>query len=92
MKIIFGAVVVGSLIAGPRHDPPAQAAHQHVTSASDGAEACSWEAHLERVQKEARYLALLVDIQQKGNVQEIGIDGRTGKVVENKSEGRKDKD
>jgi uncharacterized membrane protein YkoI len=32
------------------------------------------------------------DIQQKGNVQEIGIDGRTGKVVENKSEGRKDKD
>jgi uncharacterized membrane protein YkoI len=32
------------------------------------------------------------DIQQKGNVQEIGIDGRTGKVVENKSEGPKDKD
>jgi uncharacterized membrane protein YkoI len=32
------------------------------------------------------------DIQQKGNVQEIGIDGRTGKIVENKSEGRKDKD
>ena len=32
------------------------------------------------------------DIQQKGNVQEIGIDGRTGKVVENKSEGKKDKD
>jgi uncharacterized membrane protein YkoI len=32
------------------------------------------------------------DIQQRGNVQEIGIDGRTGKVVENKSEGPKDKD
>jgi uncharacterized membrane protein YkoI len=32
------------------------------------------------------------DIQQRGNVQEIGIDGRTGKVVENKSEGKKDKD
>jgi uncharacterized membrane protein YkoI len=32
------------------------------------------------------------DIQQKGNVQEIGIDGRTGKIVENKSEGKKDKD
>jgi uncharacterized membrane protein YkoI len=32
------------------------------------------------------------DIQQRGNVQEIGIDGRTGKIVENKSEGRKDKD
>lgn len=32
------------------------------------------------------------DIQQKGNVQEIGIDGRTGKVVENKSEGKVDHD
>ncbi|HEX6661954.1 MAG TPA: PepSY domain-containing protein [Sphingomicrobium sp.] len=32
------------------------------------------------------------DIQQRGNVQEIGIDGRTGRVVENKSEGKKDKD
>lgn len=32
------------------------------------------------------------DIQQKNNVQEIGIDGRTGRVVENKSEGKKDKD
>ena len=27
------------------------------------------------------------DIQQKGNIQEIGIDGRTGRIVENKSEG-----
>ena len=32
------------------------------------------------------------DIQQKGNVQEIGIDGQTGKVVENKSEGKVDHD
>lgn len=32
------------------------------------------------------------DIQQKDNVQEIGIDGRTGKVVENKSEGKHDHD
>jgi uncharacterized membrane protein YkoI len=32
------------------------------------------------------------DIQQKNNVQEIGIDARTGKVVENKSEGRHDRD
>ena len=32
------------------------------------------------------------DIQQKGNIQEIGIDGRTGKVVENKSEGKVDHD
>jgi len=32
------------------------------------------------------------DIQQTGNVQEIGIDGRTGRVVENKSEGKVDHD
>jgi uncharacterized membrane protein YkoI len=32
------------------------------------------------------------DIQQKGHVQEIGIDGLTGKVVENKSEGKVDHD
>jgi uncharacterized membrane protein YkoI len=32
------------------------------------------------------------DIQQKGNVQEIGIDAMTGKVVENKSEGPVDRD
>ena len=32
------------------------------------------------------------DIQQRGNVQEIGIDGQTGKIVENKSEGKVDRD
>ena len=32
------------------------------------------------------------DIQQKDHVQEIGIDGQTGKIVENKSEGKVDHD
>ena len=32
------------------------------------------------------------DIQQKGHVQEIGIDGQTGRIVENKSEGKVDHD
>jgi len=32
------------------------------------------------------------DIQQRTHVQEIGIDGQTGRVVENKSEGKKDRD
>jgi uncharacterized membrane protein YkoI len=32
------------------------------------------------------------DIQQKGHIQEIGIDGQTGRVVENKSEGKVDHD
>lgn len=32
------------------------------------------------------------DIQQRNHVQEIGIDGRTGQIVENKSEGSRDRD
>jgi uncharacterized membrane protein YkoI len=32
------------------------------------------------------------DIQQRHNVQEIGIDGQSGKIVEKKSEGPKDLD
>ena len=32
------------------------------------------------------------DIQQRGHVQEIGVDGKTGKIVENKSEGKVDRD
>jgi len=32
------------------------------------------------------------DIQQRTHVQEIGIDGQTGRVVENKPEGKKDRD
>jgi len=32
------------------------------------------------------------DIKQKGNIQEIGVDSKTGKIVENKSEGKVDHD
>ncbi|MEO6387889.1 MAG: PepSY domain-containing protein [Croceibacterium sp.] len=32
------------------------------------------------------------DIQQRNHIQEIGIDGQTGRIVENASEGRKDND
>lgn len=32
------------------------------------------------------------DIQQKGHIQEIGIDAMTGKVVENSNEGKVDRD
>lgn len=32
------------------------------------------------------------DIQQKGHIQEIGIDGQTGKVIENANEGKVDHD
>ena len=32
------------------------------------------------------------DIQQKGHVQEIGINAMTGKIIENKNEGKVDRD
>lgn len=32
------------------------------------------------------------DIQQNGNVQEVGVDANSGKIIENKSEGPVDKD
>lgn len=32
------------------------------------------------------------DIQMPGHIQEVGIDGQTGKVVENSNEGRVDRD
>ena len=32
------------------------------------------------------------DIQQKGHIQEIGINAMTGKIIENKSEGKVDRD
>jgi uncharacterized membrane protein YkoI len=43
-------------------------------------------------EKEAGIWRYSFDIQQRGNVQEIGIDGRTGRIVENKSEGKVDHD
>lgn len=43
-------------------------------------------------EKEAGIWRYSFDIQQNGHVQEIGIDGRTGKIVENKSEGKVDHD
>jgi uncharacterized membrane protein YkoI len=32
------------------------------------------------------------DIRQRGHVQEIGVDGRSGRIVKNKSEGKVDRD
>lgn len=43
-------------------------------------------------EKEAGTWRYSFDIQQRGHVQEIGIDGQSGKIVENKSEGKVDHD
>lgn len=43
-------------------------------------------------EKEAGAWRYSFDIQQRGHVQEIGVDARTGRIVENKSEGKVDRD
>jgi len=43
-------------------------------------------------EKEGGGMRYSFDIQQRGHVQEIGVDGRNGRIVENKSEGKVDRD
>ena len=43
-------------------------------------------------EKEAGGWRYSFDIQQTGHVQEIGINAMTGKIIENKSEGKVDRD
>jgi uncharacterized membrane protein YkoI len=94
MKSAFIAFVAGSLIAGP-----AVAATKAPKPRISMAQARTMALKLapgkiisSEYEKEGGIWRYSFDIQQKGNVQEIGIDGRTGRVVENKSEGRRDKD
>lgn len=94
-KIAIAALVAGALVA-----PPALAAAAHpprpvITMAQARAQALKLAPGRiisSEYEKEGGIWRYSFDIQQRGNVQEIGIDGRTGKVVENKSEGKKDKD
>lgn len=93
-KSAFAAFIAGSLVAVPAvaatHPPKpkismAQARAMALKLAPGRIISSEYE-------KEGGIWRYSFDIQQRGNVQEIGIDGRTGKVVENKSEGKHDKD
>jgi uncharacterized membrane protein YkoI len=93
-KLAIAALVAGSLVA-----PPALAAVHAPTPRISMAQARAKALRLapgriisSEYEKEGGIWRYSFDIQQRGNVQEIGIDGRTGRIVENKSEGRKDKD
>jgi uncharacterized membrane protein YkoI len=93
-KIAVTALIAGALIA-----PPALAAATAPKPVVSMAQARAKALKLapgriisSEYEKEGGIWRYSFDIQQRGNVQEIGIDGRTGKVVENKSEGKKDKD
>ena len=93
-KLAIATLVTGALIA-----PPAIAATRAPKPVITMAQARAQALKLApgkiisgEYEKEGGIWRYSFDIQQRGNVQEIGIDGRTGKVVENKSEGKKDKD
>ena len=93
-KLAIAALVAGGLAAPPAlataHAPSprislAQARAQALKLAPGRIISSEYE-------KEGGIWRYSFDIQQRGHVQEVGIDGRTGRIVENKSEGRKDKD
>jgi uncharacterized membrane protein YkoI len=93
-KVAFVALIAGSLVAGPAV-AATNAPKPRVSMSQARAMALKLapgKIISSEYEKEGGIWRYSFDIQQRGNVQEIGIDGRTGKVVENKSEGPKDKD
>jgi uncharacterized membrane protein YkoI len=93
-KVAFVALIAGSLVAGPAV-AATNAPKPRVSMGQARAMALKLapgKIISSEYEKEGGIWRYSFDIQQRGNVQEIGIDGRTGKVVENKSEGKKDRD
>jgi uncharacterized membrane protein YkoI len=75
----------------------AQAAAPHARLSMTQARAIALRAAPGRVisgeyEKEGGGWRYSFDIQQRGHVQEIGVDANTGRIVENKSEGKVDHD
>jgi uncharacterized membrane protein YkoI len=95
-RILISAVAITSLVGISTAAAAAAAAPKpRVTMATARARALKLapgKIISSEYEKEGGIWRYSFDIQQRGNVQEIGIDGQTGRVVENKSEGKKDKD
>ena len=96
MRRMFSILAVSAaLVSGSGPAFAAQAAKPRISMASARATALKLapgKVISSEYEKEGGIWRYSFDIQQRGNVQEIGIDARTGKVVENKSEGRVDHD
>ena len=87
--LLAGAGLIGAAQAAP----VAPAAHVTMAQARVIAlKAAPGEVISEEYENEDGGWRYSFDIQQKDNVQEIGVDPNSGKVVENKSEGRTDND
>jgi uncharacterized membrane protein YkoI len=94
-KVAIAALIAGGLLAVPAAAASVHAPKPKISMARARAMALKLapgKVISSEYEKEGGIWRYSFDIQQKGHVQEIGIDGRTGKIVENKSEGKKDKD
>lgn len=93
-KITIAAVVAGVVVAVPAaatvHPPKPLISMAHARAVA--LKLAPGKLISSEYEKEGGIWRYSFDIQQKGHVQEVGIDGRTGRIVENKSEGKKDKD
>ena len=93
-KIIIAGLVAGGLIAVPAaanvHPPKPRISMAQARATA--LKLAPGKVISSEYEKEGGIWRYSFDIQQRGNVQEIGIDGRTGRIVENKSEGKKDRD
>ena len=93
-KLAFAAAIAGSLVAAPTlaAERPPVARISMVQARAMALKLAPGKIISSEYEKEGGIWRYSFDIQQRRNVQEIGIDGRTGKIVENKSEGPKDRD
>ena len=93
-KIAIAALVAGVIVAVPAaatvHPPKPRISMAHARAMA--LKLAPGKVISSEYEKEGGIWRYSFDIQQRGHVQEIGIDGRTGKIVENKSEGKKDTD
>jgi uncharacterized membrane protein YkoI len=94
-KFAIAAAVAGALAVTPALATAAHPPRPRISMAHARAQALKLAPGRiisSEYEKEGGIWRYSFDIQQRGHVQEIGIDGRTGRVVENKSEGKRDKD
>ena len=88
--IASAAILTGTAIAAPPQPPKPKVSMAQARATA--LKLAPGKIISSEYENEGRGWRYSFDIQQKGNVQEIGIDGQTGKVVENKSEGPVDHD
>lgn len=87
--LVMAMVLAGSGQAAGRSNPPRIGIARAQAIALKAAPGKIMSAEYEKEGGGWRYS---FDIQQRGHVQEIGVDARTGRIVENKSEGKVDRD